>query len=384
MSRQTTMNQYFTPYGERGGRGSRGDRGDRGGRRDGGYRGGRGGRGRGRGGYQLSPAAQKRKDDLRAVARETIETLPDILAEIPSLDVKVSSLHHGKDLAPLDPKECSGYVLSSGPLAGQKGTRIRVYDQDTFDAALDLQPGTTASSVKPQDGSKDSTAGNTTPSAALNAMHLNTKSPQPTRIKPVAILNLASATSPGGGFLNGALAQEEALCYRSSLSLSLDKSFYPIPSLSSLYTQNCLIIRSAMSQGHTLLYPSTSAADLPVTSVLTLAALRKPELSKDRKQFANPADRDSTKEKIRVVLRLAAYKKHPKLVLGALGCGAFGNPPEEVSACFLEVFKESEFQGGWFEDVVFAVLDNAKGDNGGKDGVGNFGVFYRALNGIVV
>ena len=90
------------------------------------------------------------------------------------------------------------------------------------------------------------------------------------------------------------------------------------------------------------------------------------------------------KAKIRGALRIAILKGHTKIVLGALGCGAFGNPPEDVARCFVSVFEEREFQGGWFEDIVFAVLDNAKGKNGGENGQGNYGIFYRALHGMVV
>jgi uncharacterized protein (TIGR02452 family) len=81
---------------------------------------------------------------------------------------------------------------------------------------------------------------------------------------------------------------------------------------------------------------------------------------------------------------VAARQGHTKLVLGALGCGVFANPPGDVAQCFLEVLREDEFQGGWWEAVVFAVLDNARGDQGGKDGSGNFGIFYRALDSEIV
>ena len=75
---------------------------------------------------------------------------------------------------------------------------------------------------------------------------------------------------------------------------------------------------------------------------------------------------------------------HTKLVLGALGCGVFANPPTDVAQCFLEVFHEPEFQGGWWDDVVFAVMDNASVGQGGRSGTGNFGQFWRVLDGRVV
>jgi uncharacterized protein (TIGR02452 family) len=201
-------------------------------------------------------------------------------------------------------------------------------------------------------------------------------------LKPVAVLNLASERSPGGGWQNGAMAQEEALCYRSSLYLSLHKSYYPIPSLSAIYSPEVLIIRDASSAGHTL--RCSDIPSCPVTSVISIAALRHPSLTYDGKRFKNEGQRAETKRKIRLVLRLAASKKHTKLVLGALGCGVFNNPPREVAKCFLEVFREPEFSGGWWEEIVFAVLDNAKDGEGGKNGMGNFGQFYQALNGRVV
>ena len=368
--------------------------------------------------YNLSPAAQKRKDGLRAVCAETKSILPDILAKISAFNTGVSSKHHRDTLRHLDPNGCPGFELPQGdPQAGMKGTRIRVHDQDTYDAALELQPKTTVSWVLGQSASSGaSTAVNApatstsddtkmaidTPAAPkdeddYSKMDIDIQSPAPLPTnstapifvppshtnKPVAVLNLASERNAGGGWENGAIAQEEALCYRSSLYLSLHRAYYPLKQLGTIYSPNVLIIRDAMSRGHDLLFPATAAEDLPVTSVITLAAIRRPALNKDG-TYAKTTDREFTKEKIRVVLRVAAHQGHRKLVLGALGCGAFHNPPEEVAQCFLEVFREQEFTGGWWEDIVFAVLDNAKGDKGGKDGIGNFGVFYRALDAEVV
>jgi uncharacterized protein (TIGR02452 family) len=322
--------------------------------------------------------------DLRAICHETKEQLPCILKQLPNLRVAASTFHHMRsdELRPLRPEDSPGHTLSQPDSnAGRKGTRIRVYDQDSFDAALELQPGTTVSSILPTisnpGADQDTTMSNSSPPPTTTPI-----SPTITPTKPVAVLNLASERYPGGGWENGTLAQEEALCYRSSLYRSLHRSYYPLPLLSAIYTPTCLLIRSSLDSGHALL--TCPPSDLPVTSIITVAALRRPEID-DQGYFATDWDRETTKTKIRGILRLAVLKGHTKLVLGALGCGAFGNPPEDVAQCFVEVFEEREFRHkGWFEDVVFAIMDNARGSEGGKDGVGNYGIFWRALNGMIV
>jgi len=291
----------------------------------------------------------RRKDfGLKEVAKETKKALPFVLEQLQPIDTTTSTLYHFQDLQPLDPSACPKHKLGDNDIeVGRSGTRIKVVDQDSFDAAVALQPGTTIGDSR----------------------------------KPVAVLNLASERRPGGGWENGALAQEEALCYRSSLYLTLKPEYYPIPPLSSVYSPTVILIREALSRGHGLLVPKTDAKQLPITSVLTVAAARGPKVARDNIYLFN-ADRELMKSKIRVTLRMAARNGHTKLVLGALGCGAFGNPPKDVAQCYLEVFREAEFEGGWWEDIVFAVLDNVKG--GGEEGPGNYGIFYRHLNKVVV
>ncbi|OCL01679.1 hypothetical protein AOQ84DRAFT_357767 [Glonium stellatum] len=289
----------------------------------------------------------RRRAELRIIAQETKKLLPDVLHQLNG-DTTTSTICSLNDLEPLDPEACPKFELPEEEgKPTRKGTRIQVFDQDTFDTAIIVQPDTTFTTEK----------------------------------KPVAVLNLASERHPGGGWLNGALAQEEALCYRSSLYLTLKDDFYPIPPLSGVYSPTVIIIRDALSRGHGLLCDETPAKDLPVTSVITVAAQRRPRLSRNM-MYRHDSDRQLMKEKIRLVLRMAARNGHTKLVLGALGCGAFGNPPKDVAQCFLEVFHEKEFEGGWWENVTFAVLDNVR--HGGEEGNGNFGIFYRTLDGVVV
>lgn len=126
-------------------------------------------------------------------------------------------------------------------------------------------------------------------------------------------------------------------------------------------------------------------APLPVVSVISIAAIRNPPVTNDNPpKYALKEDRELTKLKIRLALRMAAYNGHRRVVLGALGCGAFHNPNHAVAKLFKEVFNEGEFMGGWWQEITFAVLDTARLEDQGVNGQGNFGVFYRELDGLIV
>ncbi|MCJ1273796.1 hypothetical protein MMC21_001589 [Puttea exsequens] len=277
---------------------------------------------------------------LTHIAAETKSLLPNILKLAPNAPPH-GTLHNLGGQFRLDQSYCPDLPR----------TPLRVLNADSIDSALSLASRTAR---KPS------------------------KSPD----KPVFILNMANAHHSGGGWLHGALAQEEALCYRSSLSFTLKNKFYPIPDAGGIYSPTVLVIRESMGRGHDLLDLS-KPEKLPVVSCVSVAAVRGPEVVKDgegRERYKHVRDREAMKEKMRVVLRVAAVRRHRVLVLGALGCGAFGNPREEVMSCWKEVFGEAEFAGGWWERVVFAVMEK----DGKVDGDENFGVFFRGLDGLEV
>ncbi|KAK0383060.1 hypothetical protein NLU13_8975 [Sarocladium strictum] len=293
---------------------------------------------RGKPNSRSSDAASERKAKLAALARETQMALEHIIPDLPKpFEPEQSERVFLSSLKPLTSAEC--------PRRNPLKTRIHVVNDDSFNCAIRV------SWSAPSDGGR------------------------------VAVLNMASHANPGGGWLNGAMAQEEALCYRSSLSLSLHRRYYPWKQLQGLYSPDVVIIRSDMASGHKLY--EHKPENYHYVSVLSIAALRCPYLknitentpggAKQRQVFAKESDRTTTKDKMRLCLRMAARKGHRSLVLGALGCGAFRNPPEEVAHCWLEVLREEEFGGGWWDGIWFAIYDTK--------GEGNFGVFEKILDG---
>lgn len=286
--------------------------------------------------------------------------IPSVLAQFPAAQQQ-SSLYLGEEFS-LAGITCPGFTLPDlDPEAGRRGCRIKVVNGDTFDTAI--------------------------------AMGRN-----------VVVLNMANPQVGGGGWKMGAMAQEEELCYRylplpysaisvivaylmifysSTLSFKLHRAYYPLSDLAGIYTPAIVVFRTSHSDGHKLYPPSTKYKTL---SVISVAAIRDPPLTNSTPpDYRRPTDRNLMLEKIRLILRIAATEGHRKIVLGALGCGAFHNPPEKVVECFLRVFREPEFAGGWWREVVFAVLDTEKDEeNKGPNGNGNFGLFFRGLHGIVV
>jgi O-acetyl-ADP-ribose deacetylase (regulator of RNase III) len=73
-----------------------------------------------------------------------------------------------------------------------------------------------------------------------------------------------------------------------------------------------------------------------------------------------PQDRGFVEAKVRSVLQVAEANNHTSIVLGAWGCGAFGNLTAEVAGCFARVLAEGG--SGKIERVVFAIPSADKAD----------------------
>jgi len=196
-----------------------------------------------------------------------------------------------------------------------------------------------------------------------------------------AVLNMASLYHPGGGVLQGSGAQEEELCRRSTLAISLYQfslpggrygdladmvrvkrraERYPMDNTyGGIYSPDITFFRATQEEGYALLDEPFRAA------VISVASLNyNPKHGHNTLDNGNipEADKPVLKEKIRTILRIGALKGHDALVLGALGCGAFCTPPAQMARLFHEVLTEGEFEGR-FRKIVFAIIDSPSSNN---------------------
>jgi uncharacterized protein (TIGR02452 family) len=175
----------------------------------------------------------------------------------------------------------------------------------------------------------------------------------------IGVLNFASAKNPGGGFLNGSLAQEESLAMSSGLyHIQLkNKEYYDANRSyrSAIYTDNMIY-----SPGVVFIRDENlKLVSEPITaSVLTVPAVNKGAVIKNEKHNIKKAD-IVMKNRIRNLLGVFAEKGNKTIILGAFGCGVFKNNPYTVAQMFNEVLKEEGFEK-YFEHITFSIYDKSR------------------------
>jgi len=263
-------------------------------------------------------------DELEIVAEDTISRTPEIIAATPG--ASADSTFHAHQLPPLSKDKCPNFP----PVA------VRIGPLDAF---------TTARKYIQKD---------------------------PTIRGKVAVLNLASDLYRAGGWRDTLCkTQEEALCYSSTLYITLKDEYYPWPNLgpgsdAGIYSPAIVIFKDDLDH---------SCVDLPVdqretVAVLTVAAPRGPKLLDGR--ISSSSVVHDLREKIRLTYRMAAHNGNQVLVLGAMGCGAYHCPPRQVAEEMKSILFDEEFVG-WFKEVVFAVYP------AGRTGQMNYDIFKEVF-----
>jgi uncharacterized protein (TIGR02452 family) len=161
-------------------------------------------------------------------------------------------------------------------------------------------------------------------------------------------LNFANGVEPGGGFLCGATAQEESLCRLSSLywTLTGDPMYlhHSYRNASDSTDWAILSPRVPFFRNDQL-----EPFDQPLKlDFITCAAPFAPTIGQAESSIL-------LRQRIHRVLAIARSYRYTALVLGAWGCGAFGNDPQQTAEDFRSAM-ETDFAGD-FADIVFAITD---------------------------
>lgn len=174
----------------------------------------------------------------------------------------------------------------------------------------------------------------------------------------IGVLNFASAKNPGGGFINGAMAQEESLAASSTLyrTLTVHEEYYREnrAQRSMMYTNYAIYSPDVVffRDGRFQLVEKPFKA-----SVLTLPAVNMGQVLLKGEDSAE-AER-VMRRRMKLALAIFARQGARNLVLGAYGCGVFRNDPKKIAAWWKELL-EDEGMGQYFDFIFHAVLDQSK------------------------
>ena len=199
--------------------------------------------------------------------------------------------------------------------------------------------------------------------------------------KPVLVLNLANPVNPGGGVRRGAKAQEEDLCRKSSLLISLESSE------AKAYYEYNRALDTYMGSDAVMIHPQVeiikdeNGALLPDSVIVAVMTCAAPMLRNGMEGMTQKQYEKMMYQRITGMLKVAAYLGYRHLILGAFGCGAFRNDAKVVSDIFYKALKEFDFDGmkekDMFRRIDFAVMDHSEDQYNFKEFSRNFSHFYR-------
>jgi uncharacterized protein (TIGR02452 family) len=183
----------------------------------------------------------------------------------------------------------------------------------------------------------------------------------------VALLNFANGVRVGGGFLYGARAQEEDLCRCSALYTSLSskaaQGFYiENHCTGSALVSDAMIVTPLVPFFRDDTSPALAPLEAPFTATVITAAA--PDLGWLHAQvdsnLVKPVEEAELaalfERRARAIIAAAHDDGADALVLGAWGCGAFGNDPDVVANAFKVALADV---GGCMARVVFAVWSSS-------------------------
>lgn len=202
--------------------------------------------------------------------------------------------------------------------------------------------------------------------------------------KIYAVLNMANAYVPGGGYREGKVAQEENMFRRTDCHFSIsdaerdakDKTHYNQESTNLINGEDGLVYLDIASPRVCIKGPEelkegvvNGYQDLAPEDYFLFFELRS---AADDLRALKRFNKESMRQKIRAQLETLKKNGIRHVVLSAFGCGAFRNPSKEVAKLYKE---ELEKMPDCFDEVIFAIYNAGYGHD-------NYQAFYDTLQGM--
>lgn len=178
--------------------------------------------------------------------------------------------------------------------------------------------------------------------------------------KDLIALNFASYKNPGGKFLQGSFAQEESLCHESFLYNVLrrfDKTYY---AQNRSYINRCLYRDVAIFTPYILFQEINENSDEKWAANILTCAAPNYKAAKRYYDVNEITNFSALRSRIEFIMRIIAIQQPRVLILGAFGCGVFGQDPNMVAKLFKESIDSMIYQP---EQIVFAIPYNFHKEN---------------------
>lgn len=167
-----------------------------------------------------------------------------------------------------------------------------------------------------------------------------------------AVLNFADGNIPGGLVLKGETTQEESICratnlYEALLRKECIENYYIHNQVfgGDTFTSRLIYSKGVLAfknDNHELLKPPVKFDVITIPFPLGYVATY-----------------DIYLERVKCILNIANNYHVDSLILGAIGCGVFGNSVEQVAKAFAEVLSEHKY----CKKIVFAIKGTKEDDN---------------------
>ncbi|KAJ7105709.1 hypothetical protein C8R44DRAFT_715386 [Mycena epipterygia] len=184
--------------------------------------------------------------------------------------------------------------------------------------------------------------------------------------RPIGVLNFASAEQPGGGFINGASAQEESIARSSTLYASLitptAQQFYTLHSANG---KGGFYTHAMVYSPHVVVFRADDGAwvapmeiDVLTSPAVHAGLVRKRASSSSSDASVEAEIAHVMRERMARILFLFERREVRNLILGSFGTGVFKNDVDTVAQIWAELLCGSSARfGRSFHYVAFAVMD---------------------------